>query len=153
MSLSIRQRCQKVAECIQINGLQRLQVIANATGLTISSVYRHQKAIARRQQHPESLWWETPVGSQWLKVLVLGVVYYFGIKHGIGAESLSEFFEAVHLNHHVGTSASSLRKLKQKMRDAIEAYETAQSNHCQPHEGQGICVGGDETFFDLPILV
>jgi hypothetical protein len=153
MSLSIRQRGQKVAECIHLQGLQGLQVIANATGLTISSVYRHQKAIARRKQHPESLWWETSVGSQWLKVLVLGVVYYFGIKHGIGAESLSEFFEAVHLNHHVGTSASSLRKLKQKMRDAIEADEAAQSKHCQPHEGQGICVGGEETFFGLPILV
>ena len=93
------------------------------------------------------------MGSQWLKVLVLGVVYYFGIKHGIGAESLSEFFEAVHLNHHVGTSASSLRKLKQQMRDAIEAYQAAQDEHCQPREGHGICVGGDETFFGLPILV
>ena len=93
------------------------------------------------------------MGSQWLKILVLGVVYFFGIKDGIGAEGLSEFFEAVHLNHHVGTSASSLRKLKQKMRDAIEAYGAAQSEHCQPHEGHGICVGGDETFFGLPILV
>ena len=110
-------------------------------------------AIARRNQYPESWWWETLVGSQWLKVLVLGVVYYFGIKHGIGAESLAEFFEAIHLNHHVGTSVSSLRKLKQKMREAIEAYEVAQNKHCQPQDGQGICVGGDETFFGLPILV
>jgi hypothetical protein len=153
MSLSIRQRGQKVAECIYIKGSQGLQAIANATGLSISSVYRHQQAIARRNQYPESWWWEIPVGSHCLKVLVLGVVYYFGIKHGIGAESLSEFFKAVHLNHHVGTSASSLRKLKQKMRDAIEAYEVSQREHCQPHEGQGICVGGDETFFGLPILV
>jgi len=153
MSLSIRQRCQKVAECIQTKRSQGLQAIAQATGLTISSVYRHQQAIARRNHYPESWWWETRVGSQWLKVLVLGVVYYFGIKHGIGAEGLAEFFEAVHLNHHVGTSASSLRKLKQQMRDAIEAYEAAQSEHCQPREGHGICVGGDETFFGLPILV
>ncbi len=70
-----------------------------------------------------------------------------------GAEGLAEFFEAVHLNHHVGTSASSLRKLKQQMREAIKAYEASQREHCQPHEGQGICVGGDETFFGLPILV
>ena len=153
MSLSIRERCQQVAECIHIKGLQGIQVIANATGLSLSSVYRHQQAIARRNQRPDSWWWEVPVGSQCLKVLVLAVVYYFGIKHGIGAEGLSEFFDAVYLNHHVGTSASSLRKLKQKMRDAIVAYEAAQREHCQPHEGQGICVGGDETFFGLPILV
>ena len=153
MSLSIRERCQKVAECIHVKGIEGLQAIANATGLSISSVYRHQQAIARRNQRPESWWWEIPVGSHCLRVLVLGVVYYFGIKHSIGAESLSEFFEAVHLNHHVGTSASSLRQLKQKMRDAIEAYQAGQRDHCQPHEGQGICVGGDETFFGLPILV
>ncbi len=84
---------------------------------------------------------------------MLGVVYYFGLKHGIGAEGLAEFFEAVHLNHHVGTSASSLRKLKQQMRNAIEAYEASQSEHCQPRQSHGICVGGDETFFGLPILV
>jgi hypothetical protein len=153
MQLSIRERCEKVAECIHIKGLQGLQAIANATGLSISSVYRHQQAIARRNQRPESWWWEVPVGSHCLKVLVLGVVYFFGIKHGIGAEGLSEFFDAVHLNHHVGTSASCLRKLKQQMRDAIDAYEAAQQEHCHPHEGQGICVGGDETFFGLPILV
>ncbi len=110
-------------------------------------------AIARRNQYPESWWWETRVGNQCLKVLVLGVVYYFGLKHGIGAEGLAEFFEAVHLNHHVGTSASSLRKLKQQMRNAIEAYEASQSEHCQPRQSHGICVGGDETFFGLPILV
>ena len=153
MSFSIRQRCQKVAECIQTKGRKKLRELAQETGLTISSVYRHQQAIARRNQYPESWWWETLVGGQWLKVLVLGVVYYFGIKHGIGAESLAEFFEAIHLNHPVGTSVSSLRKLKQSMREAISAYEAEQRKHCQPHEGQGICVGGDETFFGLPILV
>ena len=141
MSFRIRQRCQKVAECIQTKGRKKLRELAQETGLTISSVYRHQQAIgfasarsaiARRNQYPESWWWETLVGSQWLKVLVLGVVYYFGLKHGIGAESLADFFKAIHLNHHVGTSVSSLRKLKQQMRDAIEAYQAAQDEHCQP---------------------
>ena len=91
MRLSIRQRCQKVAECIQNKGKQALKVLAKDTGLTISSVYRHQQALAegaasltaRRNHHPESWWWETSVGSKWLKVLVLGIVYYFGIKHGV----------------------------------------------------------------------
>jgi hypothetical protein len=54
MSLSIRERCQKVAECIYTKGMRGLQSIANATGLTISSVYRHQQAIARRNQRPDS---------------------------------------------------------------------------------------------------
>lgn len=82
-----------------------------------------------------------------------GVVYFFGIKLGVGAESLSEFFAAIHIDTHVGVSASSLRLLKRQMRDAIIAYEVAQQAHCQPKEGQGICVSGDGTFFGLPILV
>ncbi len=57
MSLSIRQRGQKVAECIQTKRRQGLQAMAKATGLTISSVYRHQQALARRNQRPESWWW------------------------------------------------------------------------------------------------
>ena len=84
---------------------------------------------------------------------MLGVVYYFGIKQGIGAESLSEFFQAIRLSRHVACSATALRSLKQKMKKTIVAYGTAQAEHCQPSQGQGIGVGGDETFFDLPILV
>lgn len=153
MSITIRQRCQAVAQCIYEQGVQGIQAIATATGLSKSSVHRHQQAITCRNQYPESLWWETPIGSQWLRVLVLGVVYFFGIKLGVGAESLSEFFAAIHIDTHVGVSASSLRQLKRQMRDAIIAYEVDQQAHCHPKEGQGICVSGDETFFGLPILV
>ncbi len=32
-------------------------------------------------------------------------------------------------------------------------YEAAQAEQCVPAEGQGICVGADETFFGLPVLV
>ena len=71
--------------------------------------------MARRDQHPESSWWETEVGGAWLRLLVLGVIYYFGIKQGIGAESLSEFLKAIRLEGHVGCSATALRNLKQKI--------------------------------------
>ena len=39
------------------------------------------------------------------------------------------------------------------MKTAIETYEAAQAENCQPHEGQGICVGADEVFFGLPVLM
>jgi hypothetical protein len=133
--------------------MQTIQAIADATGLPTSSVHRHQQAIARRNQYPESGWWETEVGGTWLKRLVLAVVYHFGIKQGVGGESLSAFFQAIHLETHVGISASALRRLQQEMKQAIIAYEAAQSTQCQPPGPTGICVGGDETFFDLPILV
>jgi hypothetical protein len=46
-----------------------------------------------------------------------------------------------------------LDQLKQRMKDTLEAYEESQAEHCQPQAGQGICVGADEVFFGLPVLV
>ncbi|MEM9092465.1 MAG: DUF6399 domain-containing protein [Cyanobacteria bacterium P01_F01_bin.53] len=153
MSLNIRERSQKVAKCIKTKTVQTLKSISATTGLHPSSVHRHRQAIARRHQYPESSFWETEVGYRWLLRLVFGVVYYFGIKQGVGAESLCEFFRALHLETHVACSPSSLRQLKQRVHQAVLDYAAAQAAHCQPSEGQGICVGADETFFGLPVLV
>ncbi len=153
MPLTIRERSQKVANCIKTKVGQTLKAIADATGLSPSSVYRHRQAIARRNQYPESSFWETEVGYQWLVRLVFGLIYYFGIKQGVGAESLSEFIRAMHLDTHVASSASALRQLKQRVNQTLLDYGTAQAEHCQPSVGQGICVGADETFFGLPVLV
>jgi hypothetical protein len=35
--------------------------------------------------------WETAAGQEWLRLLVFGTIYVFGIKCGIGAETLSGF--------------------------------------------------------------
>ena len=153
MTLSIRERSQKVAACIKENEEQGVRGIAAATRLSKSSVHRHQQAINRRNQHPESSFWETTAGNQWLARLVFGLVYHFGIKQGVGAESLSAFIQAVHLDTHVASSASALRQLKAHVNQAIESYQSAQAEHCIPAKEKGICVGADETFFGLPVLV
>ncbi|MEO1390009.1 MAG: hypothetical protein AAFV85_21955 [Cyanobacteria bacterium J06634_6] len=153
MTLSIRERSQKVAACIKENVEQRIRGITATTGISKSSVHRHQQAIERRNQYPESSFWETAAGNQWLVRLVFGLVYYFGIKQGVGAESLPEFISAVHLDTHVASSASALRQLKARVNQAVIDYEAAQAEQCEPAESQGICVGADETFFGLPVLV
>lgn len=153
MELTIRERSQKVFDCVKTNVNQSLKAIATATGLSQSSVYRHQQAIEQRQQYPESDWWETKVGYLYLVRLVVGVIYFFGIKQGVGAESLSEFFQAVHLETHVASSPSALRDFKRRVNQAVIDYGETQAKHCQPTEGQGICVGADETFFGFPLLV
>lgn len=153
MSQTIRQRGQKIFQAVKEKSLPGIEAIASATGISKSSVHRHQQAIERRNQYPESEWWETEAGSAWLKLLVLGSIFFFGIKHGIGVGELSQFLRALRLGLHVGCSPSALDKLKQQMKDTIEAYEVAQAEYCQPQEGQGICVGADEVFFGLPVLV
>jgi len=152
MTLTIRERAQKVAHQLLSPGLN-LRELAAATQISKSAAHRHQQAIARRNRYPESSWWETEVGSAWLKRLVLGIVYHFGLKQGVGSKALSEFLQGMHLEGHVGCSPSCLNGLKQSMRDEICAYEAAQKETCVLPPGSGICVGGDETFFGLPILV
>lgn len=153
MTLTIRERRQKVADCMAQMVKPRIADIAAATGLKKSSVHRHQQGIARRHQYAESSLWETAAGAAWMARLVVAVVYHFGIQQGVGAESLSRFFKAIHLETHVGVSPSALRRFKGRLHERIATYAVAQSEHCQPSPHQGICVGADETFFDLPILV
>jgi hypothetical protein len=153
MTSTIRERRQQVAEFLNMQGRVALHVQAEATGLNRSSVHRHRQAIERAEQHPESGWWESAVGYQWLVRLVIAVVYHFGIKQGVGAESLSAFFKAIQVDTHVGSSPTALRQLKHRVEAAIVDYGSTQTEHCQPIAGQGVWLGGDETCFGLPILV
>lgn len=127
--------------------------MASAIGISKSSVARQKKGIERRNQYPESHLWESAEGSAWLKLMVCGTIFFFGIKHGIGVGEISKFLRALHLERHVGSSPSALATLKRQMKQQIVAYGEAQSAHCQPSEGQGIVLGSDEVFFGLPILV
>jgi hypothetical protein len=65
------------------------------------------------------------VGYGWLVRLVIAVVYHFGIKHSVGAESLSAFFKAIHLETQVGCSPTALRQLKHRVEAEVVAYEAA----------------------------
>ena len=153
MTSTIRERRQQVADYLKTQGRVALSVMTEATGLSRSSVHRHRQAIDRAEQYPESSGWETPVGYRWLVRLVIAVVYHFGIKQGVGAESLSAFFKAIHLDTHVGSSPTALRQLKHRVAAAIVEYGSAQAEDCQPSDGQGVWLGADETFFGLPTLV
>jgi hypothetical protein len=153
MTSTIRERRQQVADFLKTQGQLALSTIAEMTGLSRSSVHRHQQSIARAEQYPESSGWETVVGYRWLVRLVIAVVYHFGIKQGVGAESVSAFFKAIHLDTHVGSSPTALRQLKHRVESAIVEYGSAQAEDCQPSDGQGVWLGADETFFGLPTLV
>jgi hypothetical protein len=153
MNLNIKERYQKILHCFSVNAQQSIRAIAGATGIPKSSVHRHLGAISRRQQHPESYLWETAEGGEWLRLLVFGVIYCFGIKGGIGSESLSEFFHLLHLEQRIGCSASTLRGLEVQVKEQIIAYGQAQAAARSGETPIGICIGADETFYELPILV
>ena len=84
-----------IFNAIREHGKQSIRSLADHTGLSKSSVHRHTQAMARRDCHPESWLWETPEGRNWLIRLVVATLFMFGLKRGVGAETLSEFPLAV----------------------------------------------------------
>ena len=83
--ITIRQRRQRLSATLSQSCGQPIRAIATATSIPKSSVHRHQQALKQRQRHPESPFWDTGAGDDWLKRLVVGAIYIFGIKRGVGA--------------------------------------------------------------------
>ena len=152
--MKLRERSQQVFEAIKKGGKRSIRKIAEATGIAKSSVRRHQQAIERRNQYPESEFWETAAGGQWLRLLVLGTIYIFGIKCGIGVETLSEFFYLLQLPMQVGVSPSALHKLEVEVREKILQYQQQQqSTQGSSRKAIEICAAADETNFERDVLV
>src|ERR1044072_5374374 len=93
---------------IREHGKQSIRSLADRTGLSKSSVHRHLQAMDRRDRHPESSFWEPGAGPSWLVRLVVATFFVFGLKRGVGAEPLSEFFSRLRLEGYVGCSPSAL---------------------------------------------
>jgi len=128
--------------------------LAQATGIPKSSVDRHRQALQRRSVVPEAVLWEQALGQDWLHRLVFAIIYVFGIKGGMGADRLSEFFHLVHLERHVGCSASALDRLRTEFEATLLAYPAEQLRFLTSFDRRiEICAGADETFFEQPILV
>ncbi len=88
--------------------------------------------------------WRARIGS---RLLVFGVIYCFGIKGGIGAESLSAFFHLLHLETRIGCSASALRELEVQVKEQIVAYGQVQFPlRLKENRPSAESVGADETF-------
>src|SRR5205814_2602590 len=98
-----------IFNAIREHGNQSIRSLADRTGLSKSSVHRHLQAMEHRDRYPESSLWETEAGRTWLIRLVVATLLVFGLKRGVGAETLSEFFRRLRLEAHVGCSPSALR--------------------------------------------
>lgn len=144
----------RIFKCLCENGRQGVGRIAHQTGCSKSSVHRLKRAMMRRDGHPESWLWETAEGHQWLTRLVVATLYTFGLKRGVGMETMSEFFARLHLERHVGCSPSALRGGMYTLEAAL--LETAgawEQDACVGEEVREIIGAVDETFLEQMMLV
>src|SRR5713101_8012399 len=108
-----------IFKCLCDHGRQGVRRIAQQTGLSKSSVHRLTQAMERRDISPESWLWETAEGRQWLARLVVATLYIFGLKRGVGMDTMHEFFARLHLATQVGCSPSALRGVMQALEAAL----------------------------------
>ena len=128
--------------------------MAQQTGLSKSSVHRLQHAMERRNSHPESWLWETAEGRQWLTRLVVATLYTFGLKRGVGLDTMSEFFTRLHLATQVGGSPSALRGVMQALEAALlETTAAWEQQGCASGAMREVIGAVDETFLERMILV
>jgi uncharacterized protein DUF6399/IclR-like helix-turn-helix domain-containing protein len=144
----------RIFNCLCESGTQSVRQIAHKTGFTKSSVHRLQQAIARRNHHPESWLWETEDGRHWVTRLVVATLYTFGLKRGVGLETLSEFFARLRLETQVGCSPSALRSVMQMLETSIMATALAWEQDGIAHGEMREIIGAvDETFLEQMMLV
>ena len=136
------------------NATQSIRHLAHQTGFSKSSVHRLKQAMERRNSHPESWFWETADGRSWLTRLVVAPLYTFGLKRGVGLDTLSEFFTRLHLETQVGCSPSALRGVMHAVETAL--LETAgawEQDACAGSEVREIIGAVDETFLEQMMLI
>ncbi len=107
-----------------------------------------------RDRHPESWLWETEEGRRWLIRLVVAALYTFGLKRGVGADTISEFFVHLRLETHVGCSPGALRGVMQALEHAIlETVQVWEHEGIAQGEMRPIIGAVDETFLEHMMLV
>jgi Family of unknown function (DUF6399)/IclR helix-turn-helix domain len=144
----------QIFNCLCTNATQSVRCIAQQTGLSKSSVHRLTQAMERRDSHPESWFWETADGRQWLTRLVVATLYTFGLKRGVGLDTISEFFARLHLATQVGCSASALRGVMQTLETALlETAEAWEQAGCTDGAMREIIGAVEETFLERMMLV
>jgi len=136
------------------NATQSIRHLAYRTGFSKSSVHRLKQAMERRNSYPESWFWETEAGRTWLTRLVVAALYTFGLKRGVGLDTLSEFFARLHLETQVGCSPTALRGVMQALEAALlETAAAWEQDGCTRGEVREIIGAVDETFLERMILV
>ena len=144
----------RIFNSIREHGKSSIRRLAERTGFSKSSIHRHLQAIDRRDRYPESKLCETPEGRPWLIRLVVATLFIFGLKRGVGAETLSEFFGRLHLEAHVGCSPSALRHVMHTLERIILDTAAAWEQEGVAHgEIRPIIGAVDETFLQRMMLV
>lgn len=151
--MELRSRSRRLFPVLNHPVKYSIRKMAKMIGISKSATHRHKKAIEKRNLFPESYLFETQEGYKWICRLFIAVIFFFAIKCGIGACTISEFFKSLRLDRFIGVSPTMIKNYINKVQDKLEEYEKEQRSQKIPDKILKIVGGVDETFFDMMVLV
>lgn len=111
----------------------------------------------KRLVNETSHFFESEAGEQFLKRLVVGTIYTFCLKGGVGAGRVEDFFELIRISSHIGISESSILRIIKEVEQSILTYkdlvETDIATSQIYKEDLKVVLGLDETWLDQMLLV
>jgi hypothetical protein len=142
-------RSLRIVKCLYDHGKQSLRHVAQQTGISKSRVHRLRHAMACRGNAPESGLWDTEGGRQWFTRLVVATLSPFGLKRGVGVDTLREFFVRVRLHHHLGCAPTALRGVLQALeKTSVETAQAWEKEGTTTGEIRAIIGAVDATFLE-----
>ena len=137
---------------IESIGKQSVRAMGNLIHRSKSSISRLWRAQERRNLHPESAFWETKQGEDWLRLLTMAVLYKFGIQHHVGADALSDFFKMIRINTHVGVSPGAMLNQLKRMEELLPTFQQQCEASAPPGTRKAV-LAADETFFSQMMIL
>lgn len=110
----------------------------------------------KRVSDQTTAFFESEAGELFLKRLVVGTIYNFCIKGGVGASRVEDFFENIRISSHVGISESSILRLIREVQSHILSYKELVETDIEAarlYKDSQLVLGLDETWLDEMLLV
>ena len=154
----IKKLWHRISQHRQENPNQSIRKAAKELGVSKDMVYRQDKRTKRRTQYSESEFWNSEAGQSFLKRLIVGAIYTFGIKGGVGAGRIEEFMNHIRISTHAGVSESSIYRMMKEIELEIIRYKELQERSLtaefeEQKEYLEVVLGADETWLDQMLLV
>ncbi len=142
----------------QTNESATLREVSESTGAPISTVAYHKARKTDRISASGTDQWETAWGQNFLKRMIISVIYTFGIKGGVGSKRISEHLGHLQIEGVAAVSESSIYRLTNEIISNILWYKELQDAglveqaQCTLEELE-VVLGLDETWLDEMLLV
>lgn len=135
-----------------------LREISDKTGVPVSTVAYHEKRREKREASSGTDNWETAWGQNFLKRMIISVIYTFGIKGGMGSVRISEHLGHLQIEGIAAVSESSIYNLTNEIIANILWYKKLQEEGLEKEAGATmkeleVVLGIDETWLDEMLLI